>query len=126
MFSAIPYILVDAEIPKSSGKAKVIRKKAAGDWRHWFTEEDVSLFKPAYKDYMQLMDYDIDDWNLNENPVIHPEYSSAYMQNLAQRAKKSIFKRYLALITRRFTSGSGGYLILSQPFKSKICVQNRL
>ena len=106
-------VLADAEIPKSSGKAKVIRKKATGDWRHWFTEEDVSLFKPAYKDYMQLMDYDIDDWNLNENPVIHPEYSSAYMQNLAQRAKKSIFKRYLALITRRFTSGSGGYLILS-------------
>jgi hypothetical protein len=27
-----------AEVPVSTGKAKVVRKKAAGDWRHWFVD----------------------------------------------------------------------------------------
>lgn len=41
----------EAEFPTSTGKAKVVRKKAVGDWRHWFTEEDVELFKPSYLPY---------------------------------------------------------------------------
>lgn len=41
----------EAEVPTSTGKAKVVRKKAVGNWRHWFTEEDVELFKPSYLPY---------------------------------------------------------------------------
>ncbi len=37
-------VQADTVVPSSSGKAKVVRKKAAGDWRHWFTEEDVEEF----------------------------------------------------------------------------------
>jgi len=74
----------DAEVPKSTGKAKVVRKKSTGDWRHWFTEEDVELFKPVYTPYMESMGYDCSDWALHPNPVIEPEYSSMYMQRLAQ------------------------------------------
>jgi hypothetical protein len=37
----------DAEIPTTTKKSKVVRKKAYGDWRHWYTEEDVDLFKSA-------------------------------------------------------------------------------
>jgi len=74
----------DAEVPKSTGKAKVVRKKAVGDWRHWFTEEDVDLFKPAYLPYMELIGYDCDDWTLSDNPVIEPEYSSMYIERLAR------------------------------------------
>jgi hypothetical protein len=59
-----------AEVPVSTGKAKVVRKKAAGDWRHWFVDEDVSLFKPAFIPYMQVVGYDCDDWNLSPEPVI--------------------------------------------------------
>jgi hypothetical protein len=74
----------DAEIPKSTGKAKVVRKKSTGDWRHWFTEQDVDLFKPVYTPYMESMNYNCEDWALHPNPVIEPEYSSMYMQRLAQ------------------------------------------
>ena len=75
----------DAEVPVSTGKAKVVRKKAAGDWRHWFVEEDVELFKPAYLSYMELIGYDCNDWSVNPNPVIEPRYSSEYMRNLPRR-----------------------------------------
>jgi hypothetical protein len=73
------------EVPKSTGKAKVVRKKATGDWRHWFTEEDVKLFKPVYRPYMEVIGYDCDDWEISSNPVIEPEYSSIYMRNLPRR-----------------------------------------
>ncbi len=98
-------VLADAEVPKSTGKAKVIRKKASGDWRHWFTEEDISLFKPVYKEYMELIGYDYDDWNLSSNPTIEPQYSSIYMQNQAQRATKSLLKRLLNPITTALQNG---------------------
>ena len=43
----------DANVPSTSGKAKVIRKKDSGDWRLWFTAEDVELFKSSYLPYME-------------------------------------------------------------------------
>jgi hypothetical protein len=80
----------EAEVPASTGKAKVVRKKATGDWRHWFTQEDIELYKPAYLPYMETISYDCDDWSVNAIPVIEPEFSSIYMQQLAQRKKKSV------------------------------------
>jgi hypothetical protein len=88
-------VQADATVPSASGKAKVIRKKAAGDWRHWFTEEDVTLFKPAFTPYMKLIGYDTEDWALNPQPVIEPEYSSAYMQNLPRKVTKNKIQRYM-------------------------------
>jgi len=81
----------NGEVPKSTGKTKVIRKKATGDWRHWFTAEDVELFKPAFLPYMECIGYDCQDWALDANPVIEPQYSSEYMQRLAQNATRNVF-----------------------------------
>lgn len=75
----------DTEVPESTGKAKVIRKKAYGDWRHWFTEEDVRFYKPAYTPYLKAAGYDINDWALAPKPLIEPEYSSQYMAELPKR-----------------------------------------
>ena len=80
----------EAEVPVSTGKAKVVRKKATGDWRHWFTEADIELYKPALLPYMEVIGYDCNDWSLNTNPVIEPQFSSKYMQQLAERKKKSL------------------------------------
>ena len=79
----------DAEVPSGTGKQKVVRKKATGDWRHWFTEADVKLLKPAYMPYMELIGYDVDDWDLRPDAVIEPEYSSMYMQGLVARKKSN-------------------------------------
>jgi hypothetical protein len=51
----------DAEVPSGTGKEKVVRKKAYGDWRHWYTEDDVVFFKSAYTPYMEIVGYDCDD-----------------------------------------------------------------
>ena len=80
----------EAEVPVSTGKAKVVRKKATGDWRHWFTEEDIELYKSAYLPYMEIIGYDREDWALDANPVIEPRFSSEYMQQLAQRKKRPL------------------------------------
>jgi len=83
----------DTEVPESTGKAKVIRKKASGDWRHWFTEQDIELLKPVYTPYMQLMGYDCDDWTPSDRPCIEPAYSSEYMQRLPERITQDVVRK---------------------------------
>ncbi len=92
----------DAEVPSSSGKAKVIRKKASGDWRHWFTEADIALFKPAFTPYMEFNGYDCSDWSLDPTPVIEPQFSSVYMQSLPRKATKNKVLRFFDPIVQRF------------------------
>jgi hypothetical protein len=99
-------VQADAGVPSASGKAKVIRKKSTGDWRHWFTETDVEIFKPAYTPYMELIGYDCGDWALDPRQTIEPEYSSVYMQNLPSRVTKNITMRYVdSLVQRWFKKG---------------------
>ena len=91
----------EAEVPIGTGKEKVVRKKAYGDWRHWFVEEDVSLFKPVLLPYMQVIGYDCDDWDLSPEPFIEPQYSSEYMQSLPRKAKKNTVMRFIDNISQR-------------------------
>jgi hypothetical protein len=91
----------DGEVPVSTGKAKVVRKKAVGDWRHWFTEEDVSLFKSAYLPYMEIVGYDCKDWSISSNPLIEPEYASGYMQKLQKRRNMDSVRWVKDIIKRR-------------------------
>jgi hypothetical protein len=93
----------DANVPSASGKAKVIRKKASGDWRHWFTKEDSAHFKPAFLPYMELIGYDCNDWTPDPNPLIEPEFSSVYMQNLPRKAAKNKILRYLDPVIQKLT-----------------------
>ncbi len=74
-----------------------------GDWRHWFTEEDVDLFKPAYLPYMEVIGYDCDDWTLSNNPVIEPEYSSIYIQRLARMKTINTIRRFKDSLLQLFS-----------------------
>ena len=94
-------VQADATVPSASGKAKVIRKKGTGDWRHWFTEEDMELFKAAFLPYMELIGYDCNDWNPDPNPVIEPEFSSVYLQSLPGKAGKNKILRFVDLIIQK-------------------------
>jgi len=95
------------EVPDSTWKSRVVRKKASGDWRNWFTEEDIELFKPAYLPYMDLMGYDSDDWAISSNPVIEPEYASAYMQSLIDRVAMDTARRLKGQAQRLFSRKVG-------------------
>jgi hypothetical protein len=96
----------EGEVPKSTGKAKVVRKKAVGDWRHWFTEEDVELFKPAYLPYMEIIGYDCNDWTLSPNPVIESIYSSEYIKGLLRRRPLDSLRKLRDRVTRRTCKGN--------------------
>jgi hypothetical protein len=91
-----------AEVPKSSGKSKVIRKKAYGDWRDWFTEEDAALFRPAYTPYMALIGYDCDDWTPNSDPAIDLRFSSQYMSSLPKKKHRNLFRWAKDVVIQRF------------------------
>jgi len=99
-------VQADATVPSTSGKAKVIRKKTTGDWRHWFTAEDVELFRPAFTPYMELIGYDCNDWMLSPNPMIEPEYASDYMQRLPRKATRNSILRYMDPVIQRFVKRS--------------------
>jgi hypothetical protein len=83
----------EAEVPKSTGKAKVARKTAYGDWRNWFTEEDTQVFKPAYLPYLEAVGYDGNDWVVSAQPVIEPEFSSIYMKRLVRENTSNPFRK---------------------------------
>lgn len=95
-------VKTEAEVPKGTGKEKVVRKKATGDWRHWFLQEDVDLFKPAYQPYMEAIGYDVHDWGISPSPEIEPEFSSVYMQSLPKKVTRNIVLRYADNLIQRF------------------------
>ncbi len=70
----------EVDVPEEFGRVK--RSTSYGNWRDWFTPEDVEFYKPLYREYMQLINYDTDDWRLKDNPVLPPELGSKYMERL--------------------------------------------
>jgi hypothetical protein len=92
----------EAEIPTTTKKAKVARKKAMGDWRDWFTEEDVEIFKPVYSPYMALIGYDSNDWTLSPEPIIEPEFSSVYIKRLARQNTLNTLRSFKEFVLRPF------------------------
>jgi hypothetical protein len=57
----------------------VERAKAASDWKHWFTADDVSYFRPRLSAYMDAYGY-ADDWTLADEPHIRSEHSSEFVR----------------------------------------------
>ncbi|MBI4816762.1 MAG: sulfotransferase domain-containing protein [Deltaproteobacteria bacterium] len=66
---------------------KVVRTKAAGGWRSWFTDEDVTYFQPVFERYMSRYGYA--GWDLAGAPPIRPEHASEYVARIvAERRQK--------------------------------------
>jgi hypothetical protein len=55
--------------------------------------------------YMELMGYDIQDWALDPNPAIEPEYSSRYMEDLIRRKSWHSILSIKELIVQRLKKG---------------------
>jgi len=60
---------------------RVVRTKNAGDWKNWFLEEDVHLFRPIFEKYMRCYGYG-SDWTLNSTPHIDPLHASKFVKKL--------------------------------------------
>lgn len=70
---------VDNGAAASPWLAHILRSGESGDWRHWFTEEDVTAYRPYVTRYMKRFDYP-DDWVLADDPVISSETASGYIE----------------------------------------------
>lgn len=86
----------------------VVRTRSYGDWRNWYTEEDIEFFKPIFRDYMDKFGYE-NEWELNEEQVIKSEFCSEYVKKTVQIRKekdrqqeisKSYFSRAKRLIRK--------------------------
>ena len=61
---------------------RIARSKSYGNWRRWFSEEDVRYYQPVLNDFLEIAGYNKDDWRLEENPVLSAEEGSNYMRKL--------------------------------------------
>ncbi|MCS5596634.1 MAG: sulfotransferase domain-containing protein [Pseudomonadota bacterium] len=59
----------------------IARSKTYGNWKNWFTAEDVDAFRPLFQPLMDQAGYS-DDWALSPNPTIDAEKSSAYVTRI--------------------------------------------
>ncbi len=66
----------------------------------------MALFKPAFRPYMELIGYDCNDWSPDPNPLIEPEFSSVYMQNLPRKAAKNKILRYIDPVIQKLVKRS--------------------
>ncbi len=75
-------------VPEVTGeRGRVVRSKGIGDWRHWFTEIDIMVFRPMLQ--LALHEYGYaPEWELASPQVIDPATSSEYVLSLAERARE--------------------------------------
>ncbi|NHZ94266.1 hypothetical protein [Massilia sp. CCM 8734] len=66
---------------------RVTRTKGAGDWRHWFTRDDVAHYRPLLDPLMRALGY-ADDWTLADPPLITPEHSWVYFERLVRERRQ--------------------------------------
>ena len=68
--------------------SRVARTKGSGDWRNWFTEQDVKYFSDSYHEYLARYGYDV-EWKLSPEPEILPEYSTEYVMRLVRERRSA-------------------------------------
>jgi hypothetical protein len=93
--------------------SRVARTKAYGDWRNWFTEDDVREFRPLLSPWLEKHGYDADDWQLSAEPSVDPAHCSLYYSRLVEesRAKNS----HRAKIMRAEPGLVAGWMIGADP-----------
>lgn len=91
------FSIEDAD-PSDKRFSHVARSKNHGNWRRWFTPEDVEFYRPMFNDYLTANGYDAEDWKLQSVDHLSAHEGSAYMQKLftghhAHHHKKSTWKK---------------------------------
>jgi len=57
---------------------RVGRTKSGGDWRNWFTANDVDTLRERFAPYLEFFDYP-DEWDLPPQRRVNPEHGSGYV-----------------------------------------------
>ena len=65
----------------------VPRTLSSGDWRNWFTPQDVNFFRPLFAAHMLHYGYE-DEWELPGHQVVRTEHCSEYIRRTVNKRKK--------------------------------------
>ncbi len=68
---------------------RVVRTRSYGNWRRWFTSEDVEFFRPILQDFLDKMGYDASDWKLENPESLTREEGSEYRQKTFNRKSRN-------------------------------------
>lgn len=70
--------------------AHVPRTKSYGNWKDWFTPDDILYFRPLFTEYMETYGYE-DAWAINEYPNISHEHSIEYVLRTVNKRRSLPF-----------------------------------
>lgn len=76
---------------------RVTRTRGYGDWKNWFTAEDVAFFRPLLDDYVRLAGLP-DDWELAATPTVPTEFASAYVRRIVEEKRRHDRGRWMRRI----------------------------
>lgn len=65
----------------------VARSKTSGNWKHWFTAQDVATLRPIFEAQLLAAGYE-NDWELAAQPAIAAEHAQGYLLNLIQKRRR--------------------------------------
>lgn len=72
--------------PLEGWVSKISRKGESGDWKNWFTPDDVAFFRDAVDPFIEKYGFD-PEWQLEASSVIAPEHCSQYISRLSEARK---------------------------------------
>lgn len=79
--------LVDKKTTIDVRDSYVARTRSYGNWKHWFTSEDINLLSSLLGPYMDMYGYE-DNWEPSSSPSILPEHSSGYVKRLVGEVQR--------------------------------------
>ena len=71
---------VSSQVEVAATYRRVARTKGTGDWKNWFTEEDIDYCRDMYGTYLDHFGYDT--WTRNGDPKVNPETGSEYVERI--------------------------------------------
>jgi hypothetical protein len=77
--------VLDQEVPDKF--SRVVRSKAYGNWRNWFTEQDIEFYKDTIGQFISKYCPHVDDWDISSSPRLESTKGSGYMQRLFNGTK---------------------------------------
>jgi hypothetical protein len=75
-----------AEAARIQSRTRVERTRAYGDWRNWFTADDVEFLRPRLGAYVSAAG-EHDDWDLPADASIPSEFASDYVRRVAEEKR---------------------------------------
>ena len=73
---------INCNVTVSEKLKRVERSKSYGEWKNWFTDEDIAFFKPIFHDYINFFGYE-NDYSLFSRKPINRITSVDYIQQFA-------------------------------------------